>query len=231
MKRILWLAPWTALLGGSCNNAGFDAVSIRPIYGWAEGCGPVRVSGHGFGDDVTVSLGDGDVATMQVPLESPTVPSDEVNKGFYVEGVMPASPGGGGVYADVIVTTGGQTDVIEGAFYYVACPGVGYVEGLAPSEGLLGGETVSLSGCGLDAAGLQAWLVDGAGVPAHQSPLPLTSICRTASVSFTAPALPAGAYYLLLTDLEGNPVSGGAPDTGDTAALAHALVLSFGGAR
>lgn len=230
MKRLTWLLPLAAFLG-SCNNAGFDAVSIRPIYGWAEGCGPVRVSGHGFGDDVTVTIGDKDDTTLQTTLESVTFPEEEINKGYYVEGVMPASPAGGSVYADIIVSTGGQTDIIEDAYYYVSCPALGYVEGAGPTEGLVGGETVALSGCNIDSASLQAWLVDGSGVPAHESPLAITSTCRTASGTFTAPALPPGLYYLLLTDMEGNPVSGGAPDTGDTAALAHAIAFTYGGAR
>lgn len=229
MKTLAWL-PAAVLLAG-CNNPGFEAVSIRPIYGWVDGCNPVRVSGHGFGDDVKVTIGDRDDAAAQAELASVTFPEKELDKGYFVEGVMPAAVTGTNGYADVVVTTGGQTSVIDDAYYYVACPGLGYTESASPTEGLVGGETITLSGCGLDAAAVQAWVVDATGAPVVPAALPLTSACGTASATFAAPALAKGTYYLLLTDLDGNPLFGGAPDTADTASIAHAISLTYGGAR
>ena len=50
---MLWLTL-LSLIG--CNDPGFDGISIRPTYGWTDGCTDVKVSGHGFDDGVTATL-------------------------------------------------------------------------------------------------------------------------------------------------------------------------------
>ncbi len=216
------------LLGTSCSNTGFDAVAIRPIYGWVDGCTPVTVTGRGFGDDVEVYIGDQKVSSL-------TGAAEEIDKGFLVNGVVPPSLIGKG-YQDVTVRTGGKEAVItgSGAYYYVDCPALGYLESYGPAEGLTAGTSVSLGGCGLDAAAVKVRILDSTGV-AVGTDIAITSSCGTASASFVAPSVPAdGQYYLSLVDADGNTLAGTPcppPDTGDTAYACTDYKLVYGAAQ
>lgn len=64
MKRYAWL-PLTAALV-SCNKVGFDAVSIRPIYSYVDGCGSVKISGTGFTTATTAVVSMLDAAEVEV---------------------------------------------------------------------------------------------------------------------------------------------------------------------
>lgn len=189
----------------------FDAVSISPIYGWVDGCNTVTIAGHGFGDDVTATIGANAVTGIVLPTK-------ELDKGFRFDAVVPAASAPG-LY-DVSVTTGGVTSVITGSggYTYVACPARGTIDALGADAGAAGA-TVELTGCSLDAA-LKVQLVGADGVAVGDA-APLTSACGTARTAFSVPAVPEGAYYLTLVDETGATVSGGIcppPDTADTAA-------------
>lgn len=204
----------SALFLASCNKPPFQAVSIRPIDGWIDGCNAITIGGSGFGDDVKATIGGKDIMNPSLPDK------ESADRGYMLMGVAPAGELKG--YADVVVTSGDKTDTItgSGAYYYKDCPALGYVEGVSPAEGLAGGTSVTLSGCGLDATVLKARLIDEAGT-AIGADLALTSTCGKGIVSFSAPAVPAdGTYYLELVDGDGNVVTGTPcppPDTADTA--------------
>jgi len=110
--RILLLG--LATLSTSCNTAGFAAVSIRPVYGFEDGCNPVTVYGHGFDDGTTVSIGDN-------PMTNLVQPDGGFDQGFRIDGNVPA--GSAGTFADVNVTTAaGEKSTIPEGYYYLACP-------------------------------------------------------------------------------------------------------------
>ena len=241
MKRYAWV-PLVAGLA-SCNQVGFDLVSIKPIYSYVEGCAAVKVAGHGFADDlkVTVSMPDAAGSAVEADLENLVLAKDdpavedprlkELNAGFYVLGTMPAAPVGTSGYADITVTSGGETGTLPEAYYYVACPADGYVEGYGPSTGLTAGTSVSLEGCNLNGETMKVQLVDGAGVPAGE-PVAIVSDCRTAAVHFDAPALADGDYYVTITDLDGNLLAGTPCSSQDSATYyCTDFPVSYGGAK
>lgn len=217
------------LLLQACNpTPAFNAVAISPIYGWVDGCNAVTITGAGFGDDVAATVGGKAVTDVQLPEK-------DTDKGYQFTAVMPAGDAPG--YADVVVTSGDKTDTIagSGAYYYVACPMVGYVEAVEPTEGIAAGTAISLTGCGLDASTLTAQFVAPDGVTVGATGIALTSSCATASATFAAPDLADGTWYLQLLDETGVVVNGDVcppPDTADTAAAACTdFPLTFGGAR
>ena len=216
----------------SCNQSGFDAVSIRPIYGWVDGCNTVSVTGRGFGDDISVTIGDQPLGNLQLPPKEDTIQS---NYGYLVTGVMPASLNGKG-YADVTVTTGGKTDVItgSGAYYYVECPQPGYIETVSPADGVAAGTEITLTGCSIDTANMMVQLVDSTLEPVGSSQA-LTTVCGTAQVKFTAPAVPTdGTYFVEIVDLSGNVLSGAPcppPDSADTASSCSDFPIVYGSAQ
>lgn len=195
----------------SCNTAGFDAVSISPIYGWVDGCNTVRISGHGFAEDATASLGDLELAV--------SARGAGLDKGYWLESVLAAAPVTAKGYADVTVTSEGKGSKIADAYYFVECPQAGNLELLEPEVAGVG-EQVTLTGCGLDAAALTVRLVPPAGVDLGAASL--TSSCGTASAMFVVPELPAGVYDLQLIDAAGAvvfpPYACPITDTADTAA-------------
>lgn len=203
------------MLLASCNKPGFQAISIRPIDGWVDGCNAILISGSGFGDDVTAMIGDQAVTSITLPAK------DSVDYGYQMFGVAPPSTIGKG-YQDVTVTSGGKTDTItgSGAYYYKDCPGPGYIEGISQTEGLSSGTAVTITGCGLDSESLKVRVVDSGNV-AVGADLSLTKTCGTAVVNFSAPSVPTdGTYYLELVDPDGNVLVGTPcppPDTADTA--------------
>lgn len=215
------------LLMAGCNVLPFDAVSISPIYGWVDGCNTVTISGHGFSDQATATIGGQAVTDI-------TLPTRELDKGYLFTATVPAGSAAG--YADVVVTDGASTDTItgSGAYYYVACPAVAYVEGIDVTTGLAAGTTVTIAGCGFDTSALRGQLLDAKGATVGK-PFDLTSVCGTATVSFAAPDAADGSYYLAFVDGSGTVVAGTPcppADTGDTAAAACAdYPLTYGSAR
>lgn len=234
----------------SCNTVPFDVVSIRPIFGYVDGCASVKISGHGMAESTTVDLVmEGGTAALEsvVPAASdPALADDsataedegarlrEINAGFYVLGATPVSPAGVG-YADVVVTSEGASATIEKGFYYVECPASAYVEFLGGN--VAPGGTVEASGCGLAAGTVQALVtpLDGYGLPTAEPAVavPLTAGCKTASATFTMPAFTGAAYVAVeAADAQGNPIS--IDCTGlDTAyfCLVGPAIASYGGAE
>jgi hypothetical protein len=218
MRKIAWaLLP---IVLGSCDPITFGAVSIRPIYGWVDGCSEVKVSGHKFGDDVTG-------AVAGEPFTNIVLPTKELDKGFFFTATMPAGATNG--FAEVSVTSGGETSTIPDAYYYVTCPAAIYPETAAPTEGVTAGTVVTLTGCNLDAT-LYRVQVGAA------EPVAMTSVCGTGIATFTAPDLPAlpdgAGYAVSFVDANGVLVYPQICDTADTATpcdIVHTLV--YGGAR
>lgn len=206
-----WLVGALFLVG--CNKVGYDAVTIRPTYGWEDGCTTVKISGHGFGNEVSATINGNEVASI-------TRPEDEADHEWYFFGDTPAWTGTEeeGRFGTVTVTSDGEESTIEDAFYYVACPGPGYIESVSPDAGITAGDTISLGGCGL-AAGYQAQLYDtNSGTPQKVgTAAALTSTCGTAFADFvapdlTTPRLAANTYWLAIEDADGNIVN---PSSGD----------------
>lgn len=207
---------------GSCNATaiGFGAVSIRPIYGYVDGCNAVRIGGHGFDSDVAVTIGGQPITEATLPEEG------SLDRGFMIDGVAPA---GGPGYADVVVTNGdGQSTTISETYYYVACPSAFYPEALGPNEGIASGTEITVAGCNLNGA-TQVQVGDA-------DPVPLTPGCGNVTATFSAPNLEPSdeAYPIRFLDAAGDeqfsqPCDG---DTGDTALPdCDAYGLTYGGAE
>ncbi len=214
----MFLLLWAALSG--CNDPGFAAVSIDPIYGWVDGCTSIQISGHGFDDDVKATIGGNAVTSV-------TLPTREVDKGYNFAGTIPAGKHG---YADVEVTSGGETSVLTGTagYYYVECPETGAIDTVGPQQ-LVAGDRVTIVGCGLEATSRKVRLLDGTGVQVGAD-LALASNCGTAKVIFEAPALPDGTYYIAVVDDAGNVLVGGQcppPDSADTAYSCTEYTLTY----
>jgi hypothetical protein len=207
----------------SCNTPKFDLVSIRPIYGWVDGCTEVHVGGAAFADDAVFKVG-----ATEVPIEGR--PTEDIDKGYWFTARTPAAAGKG--YADISVTQNGETLTIPEAYYYVECPAPGYIEAASPSD-VASGAPVTLSGCGFDILGMRVRLVQsGVKKPLESAVLPITTVCGSASVSFVAPDLPAGTYDVLITDPTGDtliyPADYGCVPDSATACLPVTSV-SYGG--
>ena len=217
---------------GACNDAGFAVVSISPIFGWTDGCNPVTISGRGFSSSATATVGGSVVSGVTFP-EAPKSPLSPSDIGYVLYGSAPAGEHG---YADVSVKSDGVTSTISGtgAYYYVTCPAAGTVEAVTPSEGLAGGETVILDGCGLDVATISARVVSVDRL-IDSGTLPLSSLCGKGSVSFTAPALAEGSYFLELVDIGTGDVLSGAPcppgDSADTGSSCTDHPLVYGASQ
>ncbi len=227
--------PLAALVLTSCSTQGMDAVSIRPIYGWVDGCTDVQIGGHDFGNDVSVTIGGNPLANLTLPTEADA----PLDVGFEIYGTTPASTNGKGV-SDVVVTTGGVSDTIKDGFYYVDCPAIGYIEAASPTEGVSSGDTITMMGCGMDASAYTVRVGDAT------TDAQLTSVCSSATVTFTAPAPSTdGTWYVGFFDSTGTQVSpdpacditqpAGSitnPDTGDTGWVdpcSGALAITYGG--
>ncbi len=194
-----------ALLSCNANSIGFEVVSIRPIYGWVDGCNAVKVSGHGFEEGASVRVGGAELSDL-------TAPELATDKGYQLFGTMPAGEHG---YADVVVTQpDGDASTLANGYYFVECPGAPYVESV--SEGVVAGDAVTLSGCGFDATNMFVQVEDGPS-------LPLTAGCGTATATFEAPDLPPDTVVSFkVVDADGNDLypgcsdAGGDTDAGDT---------------
>ncbi len=212
------LLLWAALSG--CNDPGFAAVSIDPIYGWVDGCTTIQISGHGFDKDVKATIAGNAVTNV-------TLPTREVDIGYTFAGTLPAGKHG---YADIEVTSGGESSVLTGTagYYYVECPETGVIDTVGPQQ-VVAGDGVTIVGCGLDAASRKVRLFDSTGAQAGDD-IVLASNCGTAKVSFAAPALADGTYYIAVVDESGNVVAGGQcapPDSADTAYSCTEYTLTY----
>ena len=212
----------------SCNVPDFRVVSIRPIFGWVDGCTPVSIGGAGFGSSVSVTVGGNALENVTYP-DAETAPLDV---GYEVYGTTPPASAAG--YADVVLSSDGNTGEVNpndsvGAFYYAACPLSAYPETVSPSTGLASGTTVSLGGCNLSS--------DYQVRVGPSAPVSLTKVCSTASVTFSAPDLQpnsdafySGGYFVSILDASGNmifpdPASGCDP----TLSVAENAVVDTGG--
>lgn len=203
----------------ACNDPGFKAVTITPIYGWVDGCTSVTVRGHGFAENATANIGDQALNDLSYP-DAETKPLDV---GYQLYGRTPPATEKG--YADVSVTSNGETSVIPDAFYYVACLADAFVEGANPTEAITSGSTVTLYGCNLDA---NQWKVK----VGDAEPVAMTSSCSTAEVTFTAPDLADGSYAVSIVDSAGNTVFPVACDSADTGVVCTpAPILTYGSAQ
>jgi len=223
--------PLLALVHVSCSDLPFDAVSISPIYGWVDGCIDVKVSGHSFGDDVSGSVGGHELEGIVLPDPE----TEELAVGFLFYARVPAIADGEVGFADVEVTSGGETDTIKDGFYFVACPATAYEEFLS-TDTAAAGDAVTIYGCTIDASAHKARVGTSAD-------LDLTSVCGTSQASFTAPKLPEGSWYVGIFDLTGAQVypdaecditlpagSGGPFDSGNPDPCAGVPALTYGGA-
>lgn len=198
----------------SCNVPDFRVASIRPIYGWVDGCTPVSIGGAGFSDDasqVSVTIGDKALENLSLP-DAETAPLDV---GYEIYGTTP--PGAAAGYTSVKVKSGANEGTLNkldpaGPFYYAACPMSAYPEGASPSSGVTSAATITLSGCNLSDS-YQVRVGPG-------QPVALTKVCSTATVTFSAPAMQdnsdtnyPGGYYIAILDGTGaqifpDPASG-----------------------
>ncbi len=188
-----------------------NAVSIRPIYGWVDGCNSVMLSGSGFGADVVAEIGGNRMADIAT-----TTDSEDVGYEFTATAPSATEPG----YANVTVYSGGKEDTItgSGAYYYVACPASPHVDGLGATTAAIG-TTVTISGCGFDARRMRVQLESIDGATRSEILTPETR-CGTASIDFVVPSVLMGSYSVVILDLDGNLLAGdqcAAGDSGDTA--------------
>src|SRR5215203_3222115 len=146
---MLWL-----LAGLACEDRlGFDAVSLFPTYGYVDGCTNVRMGGHGFTDNFSATIGGNAVTNITDP--DPDV--DPLDQGYEKYGVTPAGAQG---FADYKATDSGESATVTNAFYYLACPAAPFVETVEAVDG-----TITISGCGFDAASTTAYLVPKGKLP------------------------------------------------------------------
>jgi hypothetical protein len=214
MNKHLLVATGILVLVGCNTTPRFDAVSIRPIYGWTDGCGTARISGHGMSDAAVVKIGD----SVMGPAENPAVPG-EIDKGFWFERQIPAGAVG---FHDVVVDNGdGKVDTIPKGYYYVECPGIAVDAAGDESDGVLvAGDTVTVRGCGLTTS-VFAQIGSAA-------PVPLTQKCGAGVATFAAPELPAGDYLLTFVDGSGNLLYPPTCDTADTGSACVQFPVSYG---
>jgi hypothetical protein len=195
----VFFAIWSALAG--CYDNGFAAVSTCPIYGWVDGCSAIKISGHGFEKDISATIGGNPVTNIEWP-------TGDLDQGYFVTGIVPASTNGKG-YAEIVVTSGGKSSTLAGvdSYYYVECPAAAHIDSVSANNNVKAGDTITLAGCGLDPAAHLARFVDGDGV-AQGADIPLTAACGTATMTLAAPTLPAGGYYLEIVNASGEVLNG-----------------------
>jgi len=216
--------PSPLLLALAGCGVGFDAVTIKPIFGYDDGCTAVTISGYGFGADVTANIGGAPVTDIALPDEE----RDPDDVGFNFTASTP--PGRHG-YADVEVLAGSESSVIEHGFYYVECPGDPWPR--AVNAVAVPGEPLTIWGCNLDA---EAYTVQVATGEVYKDGVddgptaPLTSECGQAKASFVMPDASPGFYRLLMLDAAGDVVHPVQDcDTGGDCGAA--VFISVGGAR
>lgn len=197
LRLIPLLGLWTF---ASCNiPLPMKVVTIRPTYGWVDGCYTVKVSGHGFTSDAQVWLNDEGLVVNQ-----PNAETDPLDVGYvlyaYVAQNTLRSPG----FADLYVGSNGEASMVPRAFYFEACPGapwptsatVNTADGLATTDA-----TVSVEGCSLSGSPTYT-----ARVGSSEEDLPVATVCGTAQVTFSAPQMDPGTWRIGFFDMEGNQV-------------------------
>lgn len=211
--------PLLAVLG-SCGSRsiGFEVVSIRPIFGWADGCNAVKISGHGF----ATSAEQGATSIGDKPVTDLTLPDSSLDIGYTFTATVPAGTPG---YADVTVHNKDAESTLTDGYFYVECPAPALIEAASPTKGVTAEMVIHLTGCNLDAAAFTAKVGDA-------EPVPLTSACGTGEVTFVAPDLADGAYGVSLLNADGEVVFPTPCDTADTGASCDvAPVLTYGEAQ
>ncbi len=209
-----WLIPLASLLAG-CSDLPLDLVSVQPIHGWVDGCRKIIVSGHGFGDTVEATIGG---ETLE-DITYPDATENPLDVGFMFYATVPASSSRQPGYAALSISSDGQTDQLDDAFFFKTCHSDPFLETYTPDEDLSAGTTVTITGCNLDTTIYHVRVGDS-------DDIALNSTCGTAVVSFEAPDLEPGEYYVGLFDSQGQqvypdaecdisiPVGGESPDTG-----------------
>lgn len=217
--RGAWLAwPGLGLLSGCQWMLGSDAIAIRPIYGFVDGCADVKVTGYGLNGPLAAAL-DGKPLTELQPL------TGLLERGFGFTARVPKGDEPGTV--DLEVEIGQEKSVIPGAFTWLPCPGAAHAESIDRQEAAPE-EDIELFGCNLDPAWVQVRLDDGLGGGAN---LPLTSTCGSARATFRVPAALAGAWSVTLVDNDGNLVWPQPCDSADSGrACQGPFPLTIGGA-
>jgi hypothetical protein len=198
----------------SCNNRsiGFEVVSVRPIFGWVDGCNTLTVSGHGFpttSDETSATIGEASLADVAVP-ESP------LDLGYAFTATVPAAESG---YADVTVTNGEESSTLSDAYFYVECSHPALAETATPDRAITADTTITVTGCNLDAERFKIQL--------DTQQMFMTSTCGTGTATFVAPDLPSGLYAVSIVDRETGEVVFPAPC--DTATSCDAApILRYG---
>lgn len=205
LKKMLLLPAVAALM--SCNTPSFRVVTVKPIYGWTDGCTEVRVSGSGFDEASTLSVGGTSVDVI--------ARGEGADAGYWVNAYTPPSSTGASGDVDVTLTSAGESGTITGGFHYVQCPEGGTVDNVyasatipepydpwtpaAPSSSVTSGTDVTITGCGIDFTSLKVKLVSEAdGTEANL--ITPTQTCGTGVGHFTVPTLTDGAWDVLLVD-------------------------------
>lgn len=185
-----------ALLALAGCRLGFDAVQLRPLYGYQDGCTDVTITGRAFRDDIRVTLGLKPVLGLTLP------PVDSVDRGFLVSARTPPAEHQSG-WVSLTVSQAGRVDVIEDAFWYTECPGAPHVDDLSV-DAAEPQSRVELIGCALD-ADHDVRLIDPSGTVVAID-LDLAPVCTTARMSFGVPPLPPGTYQVTVVDAAGTTV-------------------------
>ncbi len=161
----------------------FEPVSIRPIWGYEDGCIVATVGGAGFEEDGFHVTFDGVAATHSWP-EGP------LDQGFQAQVEVPAHAPGP---VAVEVSSGGVTKAIGTGFTYVLCdpsPRVDFA-GLFDADGVPldyavldgGGELLVIEGCGF-----------GPGTTVSINGAPVADVTIDCSTTLTVP-VPSGTAY------------------------------------
>jgi hypothetical protein len=186
--QLIVLAPW--LLAGCQWMLGSEAIAIRPIYGFVDGCADVKVSGYGLEGPLSATL-NGEPLTDLKPARG------VLERGFAFTARVPRGDAPGTV--DLKVQIGEETSVVPGAFTWLPCPGSAHAESIDRQQAAPD-EDIELFGCNLDPAQVSVRLDDGLGGGAT---LPLTARCGTARATFQVPASLSGAWSVSLVDPDG----------------------------
>lgn len=176
-------------------------VSIDPDYAYTDGCTEVSVSGSKLGVDATASIGGSPMENWRAAEEDPERGDRAQDVGFMYYGTTPAGAEGG-TFVDLSVTVGDTTLVLEDGFYYRACPDGFRVESTSIDESHAPGDSIALSGCGMDPAELTAGLhspSDFALVEAFD----VVSDCRGALTHFDIPTIADGTYLVHIAHSNG----------------------------
>jgi hypothetical protein len=198
------------LIAGCLNEP--TLATITPDYGYfdSDGCVQVLVSGHHLGESATATIGGVPIIDFAPAVEDPLREDYAQDVGFDYFGFVPASPAGGGIWADVEMEVEGETLTIDEGFYYRTCPndmqvdhvGVPYAPGYdyysaAPDYTVDPTLDITLDGCGLDATLVTVVYTDVATLV--ETTVTPVAACSVSSVAADIPdALAPGNYTVEL---------------------------------